>query len=251
MSHIKNAIIPAAGNNKRLETLKLTRILPKTMIPIIGKPILEYIIGFLAYNNVQNIYIIVNNKKETIINYFGNGSDFGVNIKYIVQEHVNGIAMAINLTKDLMSGDFICILGDTFIRKQRIDNMIKKFYDENAVVVQALSLEQDESKIRQSCNVVVSNDDRIVNIVEKPKQTQTNIRGSGIYVFNQEIFDFISKTKKTSVRNEVEITDTIRLIAESNKAYGSWLQFNDININVEKDIELATIIALEHEGDRQ
>ena len=121
MIQIKDAVIPAAGNNKRLESLKLTRILPKPMIPIISKPILEYVISFLAYNEVQNIYLVVNNKKESIINYFGNGSDFGVNIRYITQENLNGIAGAINLVKDHISDNFLCVLGDTFIIKQKID----------------------------------------------------------------------------------------------------------------------------------
>jgi dTDP-glucose pyrophosphorylase len=242
---IRDAIIPAAGNNKRLEGLRLTRLLPKSMIPIVGKPVLEYIVRFLVNNGIRNVYIIVNNKKESIMSYFGDGTDFGISIDYIVQENPNGIATAIDLAKDFVKGNFICILGDTFVVKQNISNMIETSYDKKAVAVQALTAESDVWRIKQSCNVVIDDMNRIIDIIEKPQNVQNNIRGSGIYVFNQEIFDYISRTVKTSTRGEVEITDTIKLVAQSGRAYGEWLRPGDININVINDIVLATQMALQ------
>lgn len=214
------------------------------MIPIIGKPILEHIIDFLTFNKINNIYIVVNNKMDTIVNYFGDGQEFGATIQYIVQEKLNGIAMAINLSKELIEDDFLCILGDTFIRKQNIGQMVKKFYEKDAVVVQALSKESDPTRIIQSCNVITDNEDRILDIIEKPKEPLNRIRGAGLYIFKRDLFDYLTQTKKSSLRNEVEISDTIRYIAELKKAYGYWLEYSDVNINEEIDIKKATLMAL-------
>lgn len=246
MHLIKDAVILSAGNNKRLQNLRLTKLLPKSMIPILGKPVLEYILNFLVSNGVENVYIVVNNKKDTIIDYFENGTDFGIHISYIVQETLNGIAMGLNLVKDYLHSRFICILGDTFVIEQDISHMIELSNNKDAIVVEAIANESDKEKIRQACSVVIDNNNKILNIVEKPQNPQNNIRGSGIYVFTTDIFNYISKTQKNPITGELDITDTIKLVADLGKAYGEWLFPNDVNINVPNDIIFATKLALKY-----
>ena len=244
MAQIVDAIIPAAGYNKRLESLKITRILPKSMIPIVGKPVLEYIVDFLVSNGINNIYIIVGNKKDTIMNYFGNGEEYGINIHYLIQENPNGIAMALALAKDLIESSFLCVLGDTFLPKQKITKMFETSEHKNAVVVQGVSEELNVDRIKQSCNVILGEHNLILDIIEKPQNPKSNVRGSGIYIFKKDIFDYILETEINSSSGQKEISDTIRLLSVQNKAFYGLLDFRDVNINVADDVLLATQLAL-------
>ena len=214
------------------------------MIPIIGKPVLEYIIEFLVENEIKNIYIIVGNKKETIMNYFGNGDEFGVHIHYLFQENANGIAMALTLAKEFIEGNFLCVLGDTFIQKQKITRMLETCKEKNAIVVQAVVEELNEDRIRQSCNVVLGEGNKILDILEKPQSPISSIRGSGIYIFRSDIFNYIRETKRNSATGQIEISDTIKLLSRQGKAFYGLLDLRDVNINVTDDILLATQLAL-------
>ncbi len=99
MKRIKVGVIPAAGYGRRLISLPLTRVLPKCLLPILNKPILEYVIENMKKMGVEDVYMIVGFKKDLIQEYFEDGSDFGINIKYILQSNPLGIAHAIGLTK--------------------------------------------------------------------------------------------------------------------------------------------------------
>ena len=120
---INIAVIPAAGKNSRLLDLPLTKILPKTMLPILNKPILHYIIDQLKSEGIKQIFIIVNNKKEIIRDYFGDGEEYGVKISYIYQKKLTGIADAIKLSNQYINKPFFTILGDTFISESPFKKM--------------------------------------------------------------------------------------------------------------------------------
>ena len=83
MKKIRVGIMPAAGIGKRLSNLPLTRILPKPLLPIINKPIMEYGIENMKRLGVEIVHIIVGSQNKLIKKYFGDGSEFGVDINYI------------------------------------------------------------------------------------------------------------------------------------------------------------------------
>ena len=248
MVQIIDAVIPAAGLNKRLENLRITKLLPKSMIPIIGKPVIEYIIDFLVENGIKNIYIIVGNKKESIISYFENGDEFEVKIHYLFQENANGIANALTLAKEFIGESFLCVLGDTFIPKQSIKAIFEMSQLKSAIVVQAVVQEFNVDRIKQSCNVVLGEGNKILDIIEKPRKPNSNIRGSGIYIFKKEIFNYIKETPINDVTGQVEISDTIKLLSRQGKAFYGMLETLDVNINVLDDLLLATKMALKDNG---
>ena len=76
MKRIKFGVIPAAGHGRRLSSLPLTRVLPKCLLPILNKPILEYVIENMKDMGVEDVYMIVGFKKELIQEYFEDGLDF-------------------------------------------------------------------------------------------------------------------------------------------------------------------------------
>lgn len=91
------AIILCAGEGSRMRPLTLTK--PKTMLPVAGKPIMQYNIESLRENGITDILLIVRYKEEMVRNYFGDGSEFGVNITYKRQKDFLGTADAISYGK--------------------------------------------------------------------------------------------------------------------------------------------------------
>jgi len=88
-ARITQAIILAAGEGQRLKPF--TKLIPKVMLPIADKPIIQYAIEALAQNGIRRIVMIVGYRKENVQDYFGSGRDFGVEIEYVIQRQQLGI----------------------------------------------------------------------------------------------------------------------------------------------------------------
>jgi dTDP-glucose pyrophosphorylase len=237
-------VITAAGKGTRIVDLPFTRILPKAMLPIMNKPIIEYIIDNMKNIIIKKIYIIVDPNNNFIQQYFKDGSDFGVEIKYIEQTNPEGIAHAISLVKDHVKGPFIVILGDDFTITDSLNNLVETFLEKNCLVVEGVVEDNDIQSIKRTCNVILENG-KIVDIIEKPENANSNIRGCGIYIFDPKVFDYIEKTPKTPPKNEKEITNTIKLIAKDGLAHGTHINGTNININTTYDLDLVLKLVLE------
>jgi NDP-sugar pyrophosphorylase family protein len=236
--------ILAGGKGQRLNNLPLTRILQKGMLPILHKPILEYVVENMKKMGVKKIYMLVSWKREIIEEYFRKGEDFGVEIEYVDSTGTQGIAHAISLLKDKIKEPFIVFLGDDFTVANSLENIVDLFFEKNAIVVEGVIYEDNIDVLRQTCSVVMNKDGKILDIIEKPENPPSNIRGCGIYVFDPAVFDFIEKTPISPIRNQKEITDTIGLISKNGKAYGFLIDGVNVNVNTSSDLFLATEILL-------
>ena len=236
MNKIKIGVMPAAGMGNRINSLPLTRILPKSLLPILNKPIMEYGIDNMKTIGVEELYIIVGFKKDLIKEYFGNGKDFGLDIKYVVQPTPNGIAAAVELVREYVKEPFIITLGDDLTVARSLDNLVKDFWTKNAKIVEGVVLEHNVEKLKLACCVTLGKQDEMLDIVEKPTALISQIRGCGIYICDPLIFDFINKTPFSLFRKEREITDTLRLMAKMNLVYGSFIDGTNINVNTIGDL---------------
>ena len=210
------AIILSAGEGSRMRPLTLTK--PKTMLPVAGKPIIQYNIESLRDNGIKDILLIVRYKEEMVKAYFGDGSDFGVNITYATQEDFLGTANAISYGEDFIEDSLIVLNGDIILDNEIIDEIIKKYNDMNPDTLMVLTEVEDPSAF----GVVEIEDGNIKSIVEKPdkEDAPSNLVNTGIYIFNNDIFDKIKKTG-ISERGEYEITDSVSLqIADGKKVVG-------------------------------
>jgi NDP-sugar pyrophosphorylase family protein len=99
-------VLLTAGEGTRMRPLTLTR--PKTMLPVGGKPILQYNLEALKNAGITDIVMVVGYKKEVITAYFGDGSKFGVNITYVTQEKRLGTAHAINSIRNVIDNQYQC-----------------------------------------------------------------------------------------------------------------------------------------------
>ena len=206
------AIILSAGEGSRMRPLTLTK--PKTMLPVAGKPIIQYNIESLRDNGITDILLIVRYKEEIVRNYFGDGSDFGVNISYKTQKDFLGTANAISYGEDFIDDSIIVLNGDIILDDEIIHEIIKKYNYLSPDTLMLLTEVEDPSAF----GVVVIENGNIKNIVEKPKREEapSNLVNAGIYIFNKDIFDKIRETE-ISERGEYEITDSVSLQIEDNK----------------------------------
>jgi len=213
------AVILTAGEGTRMRPLTLTR--PKTMLPVGGKPLLEYNVEALRDAGIKNITMVVGYQKESVEEHFKNGIDFGVNIDYVTQEERLGTAHAIGQVADTMNKDDEAIIvtnGDIILENKLIKNLINRYNESQAQSILVLTKVDDPS----SFGVVKLEGDYIKDIIEKPpiEDAPSDLINAGIYLFDRNIFQAIKKTEK-SERGEFEITDSLKIqISQGKKVLG-------------------------------
>ena len=207
------AIILTAGEGTRMRPLTTTR--PKTMLITGGNPLIQYNIESLRDAGIKDITLVVGYKKEVIEEYFGDGSKFGVNINYAVQEGQLGTAHAIGSAEKYIDESFIVLNGDIIVSYDLIRNLIEKYATRTSDNVKSV-LTLIEVDNPSNYGVVSTINDKIVEIVEKPApgEAPSNLANAGIYLFSTEIFDAIRKTD-ISERGEYEITDSLKIELEN------------------------------------
>ena len=203
-------IILHGGHGTRLRPLTHTG--PKQLLPIANKPMSEYCVEAIKDCRITDIAIIIGGiGSNKVKEYYGDGSEFGVKISYIEQDEPKGIAHAINLCKNFVGDDkFLVFLGDNIIQKS-ISNISKKFEIENHDALVLLC----EVSNPERFGIADVKENKIVKIMEKPKNPPTNLAVTGIYFLTTKIFDVFSRLKP-SWRNELEITDALQMMLEEN-----------------------------------
>lgn len=185
------------------------------MIPIANKPIIFYAIEDLKNAGITDIGIIVGYTEERIKSIketVGDGTNFGVKITYIEQDVPRGIAHAIGIAEKFIDKDsFIVYLGDNLLKggiKSYVDDFKKSDYDAGILLA--------KHKNPERFGVAILDKDKLIGLVEKPKEPPSNLVISGVYLFRQSVFDVIKKLKP-SWRNELEITETVDKMLRSKK----------------------------------
>ena len=242
MSSLRVGVIPAAGEGKRMGYL--SNVLPKPLFPVYDKPIIHHVVDNMEKVGIEHIYIPVWYQKDKIIEYFNSiKEEINVNIEFIrLKSLPPGIALTIASTEEYISEPFMVILGDDVTITPSLKNLVDAFFEKSAIVVEGFVREKDK-KILMSTNCIeIGENNRIIKIVEKPKQPFSDIRGCGVYVFDDNIFEYIKRTPVSRIRNEVEITDTIGLVAREGKAYAEPIHGVNLNINTYEDLLNAWLI---------
>ena len=204
------AVILTAGKGKRLMPITSSR--PKPMIPLAGKPLLEYTILGLKNAGISEILLIVGYKEEDIREYFGDGQDkFNVSIEYISQEKQLGTGHAVSYAKDFVKDTpFLLMYGDLITDPKIFKDILEKF---NETKIDGLITLLKVNNPQDYGIITLNSDDFVEKIIEKPSPELNlgNLANAGIYIFNPMIFKAIEKTTK-SVRNEYEFTDSMEIL---------------------------------------
>lgn len=202
-------VILAAGEGNRMHPLTYTR--PKVMLPIAGKPILEWNLLNARAAGLKEFIFIVSYKSEMVREYFGTGKPWNVKIRYVNQGKPMGTAHAIGTAEPFVT-ECIVLCGDTIFGVNDLKQIIKKGTRIGLVKV-------DNAK---EYGIVELKGAQVMRIHEKMEHPSSNIINAGIYHFNKKIFDYIRKTEK-SPRGEFEITDSINMLVNKESMEGVFL----------------------------
>jgi mannose-1-phosphate guanylyltransferase len=181
------AIILAGGLGTRLQPY--TTFLPKPMLPLGDKPLLEHLILWIKRNGIKNIILCVSYMHKTIQDYFEDGTRLGANIEYAVANRPLSTAGQLKTAQEFVNDTFVCMYGDS-IYDFKLRNMIKQHKKNNAFITMSLY----EYKTRLSYGVIdTKKNGKVVSWNEKP-QIITNIN-MGCYVMEPSLFQYIPKNK--------------------------------------------------------
>lgn len=203
------AVVLVAGKGTRMEPL--TSDCPKVMLKVANKPILEHILNSAIEAGIEGFIFITGYLDEQIKEYFGDGSKWGVSIEYVRQKEQLGTANAIGCAKGYVDGTFLVLNGDMLIGEEDLKSLVSRT-EEAVICVKEVENPSD-------FGVLETENNRVVRIIEKPKNPPTNLANAGIYFFRESIFDFIDRTRP-SVRNEFEITDSLQMLIDTGAAVG-------------------------------
>lgn len=197
------AIIIAGGRGERLKPI--TNKIPKPMIEVNGKPILFHIINLFKAQGITDFIIALCFLPKVITDYFGDGSKFGVRIKYTYESPSKplGTAGAVSFAKDLINDTFIVTYGD-ILRDLDIKKIIK-FHKKNKAFA-TINTYKRESKNTKSL-VVADKNNRIIKFIERPKKDILKNKyiwsNSSFYIFEPEIFLSIPENKQVDFGKDI------------------------------------------------
>ncbi|MEQ1841765.1 MAG: sugar phosphate nucleotidyltransferase [Verrucomicrobiales bacterium] len=224
---VTHAMILAAGRGTRMQ--HLTDELPKPMIPVRGKPILETIIRGLQENGIERILIVVGYRKEVIMDHFGDGSSLGLEVSYVVQEVQNGTGKVVELGRNFTgSNPFVLSYGDILVPPESYAPLTRLDGDHGRI---AVKVNEDVAK----GGAVFVKDGLVTDLIEKgkPGQPTSPWYNAGIYTFSPVIHEYVARLK-LSPRGEYELTDAIRDMAYDGlravELTGEWADVRDPSI---------------------
>ncbi|MCX8175861.1 MAG: sugar phosphate nucleotidyltransferase [Candidatus Bathyarchaeota archaeon] len=207
------AVILAAGVGERLQPLTLTK--PKPLLPVCGKPLLSYLLDQLKTLKVKEVYIVVGYLGEHIIKFFGNSEKNGLKLKYVWQKDISGTGDALKILDRLLDEEFVVIYGDLYLADGVLAKIYRAYRKRRSPILAAVEVDNPEDY----GVLMVDEDGKVKDLIEKPSQPLSKLVNTGVYVFNQDIFRFLGRVKK-SVRGEVELTDAIRfMVNEGHDVY--------------------------------
>jgi len=233
---------------------ELTEVLPKPMLRVQGRPILEHILEGILAAGIREVFIVTGHRAEIIEQYFGDGSKWNARIECGRQTVQDGTGKAPEVAKDFVGcSPFILTYGDILVRRETYKRMVSRFNE-------APDLGSNEPGHGYSGVVTVTRGEDVRHgglnffdeqfclrqVVEKPtteqleelrkqgwlKPNQGVWYNAGIYLFNPSLFEFTARLKK-SARNEYELTDAINaLLAAGHKLAGfeiegRWVDVRD------------------------
>jgi dTDP-glucose pyrophosphorylase len=231
MTKIDQGVILAAGRGTRMR--ELTAELPKPMIEVRGKPVLQHIVEGLRDAGIAELLLVVGYRADAVCQFFGDGSRYNVAIQYTTQTVQDGTGRVVELARDFVGNrPFILAYGDILVDAANY----KRVVDLPDGFEAFLTVTRGED-VTKGGAVFLNDKMHLVDLREKPKPGEATSPwyNAGLYAFRPSIFEFTAKLQP-SPRGEYELTDAIRDLAQSGKKVqaleltGEWADVRDPEI---------------------
>jgi NDP-sugar pyrophosphorylase family protein len=196
---IRRAVVLAAGRGLRLG--ELTEKMPKVMLPLDGKPLLEHLINWLRSYNILEIIINVHYMPQSIIQYFGDGRKLGVKIQYSKEEEILGTAGALDRIREQLNDRFVVTYGDLLTNVDL--NAFTKWH-----ITKSNDLSMTVYKVEDPTRagiVQMDAEGRLLRFHEKPSRDEafSNLANAGIFVFEPKILQFVPHDKYFDIGHDL------------------------------------------------
>lgn len=240
-------VILAAGKGSRIQPFSAST--PKPLLPILDRPLLAWQLETMRALGIEDVVVLVGHLGHHVVQTLGDGSRFGVRLRYAEQEQALGIAHALGRLEPFVDRPFLLFLGDIFFETANLAQMLRLFERDGVDGVLAVKEEADPAAIRR--NFTVEEDERgfVRRVIEKPRNPRTRRKGCGLYLFDPAIFDAVRRTPRTALRDEYELTDSIQIFIEY--GYGvvaAPVIERDLNLSEPKDLLALNLHVMEREG---
>ena len=248
---IRKAVIPAAGYGTRF--LPVTKALAKEMLPIVDTPAIQYIVEEALNSGIEEFIIIISSNKNSIMDYFdrnlelegflkekGKESDLKlvrdipskVNIHFIRQKEQLGLGHAVLCAKTFVGNEpFAVLLGDdVYVGKDEptLKQMINAYEQVGGSIVGTIEVPLEDTKKYGICDLEVGEENKRVQklkgVIEKPHDNPpSRLAIGGRYILSPRIFELL-ETQERGVGNEIQLTDSIKRLMESEEVYSCKLE---------------------------
>jgi dTDP-glucose pyrophosphorylase len=231
VAKIDKAVLLAAGRGTRMR--ELTADLPKPMIEVRGKAVLQHMVEGLRDAGAREFLIIIGYRAETVSNFFGDGSRYKIQIQYATQVVQDGTGRVVDLARNFVAtSPFVLSYGDILVDPANYKRLVDLADDIEAII----SVKRGED-VSKGGAVFVNDQMDLVDLREKPEPGEPTSPwyNAGLYAFRPSIFEFTAKLKP-SPRGEYELTDAVRELGRSGKKVkaleliGEWADVRDPEI---------------------
>lgn len=228
-------VILSAGKGSRIDPFNAQ--FPKPLLPIGNVPIMGHHMEMFRTLGIKKVHIVVGHLMDRIINHFGRGDELGMEIHYVEQTQILGIAHAVGTIESHVDGPFLLCLGDIFYMASSMGRLVERYRRGDVGAVLATKEETDAEPVRRNFTVELDDEGLVRKVVEKPRHPKSLLKGCGIYLFGPEIFDAIRRTPRTALRDEYEITNSLQiLIDEGHRVAAEPVIDWDLNVTFPKDL---------------
>jgi len=226
------AVIMAAGQSTRTAPLTLTR--PKPLLPVMNAPLMERQLDALA-GIADEAVIVIGYRGDMIRERFGNAYR-GMRLQYVEQREQRGTGHAVLQTADVIRGPFLVLNGDDLYDPADLKRLAEQEYG-------ALARQAEDP--RRFGVYEIDDNNRVITLEEKPEQPKSNLINIGAYKFSPKVFDIL-KNVPPSPRGEIEVTDAVQALAETEVFYVVHSEGYYLSIGYPWHLLEANIYWLEH-----
>lgn len=241
-------VILAAGKGARM--YPFSERSPKPILPILNRPLLTHQIEVMRDCGITEVHIVVGHLGYQVASTFGDGSRYGVRIHFVEQETTLGLAHAVGALETRVQLPFLLMLGDIYFHlKTPLRPLIDEVLDGGVNANLVSMYEPDPEMVRRNFVIQADEQGRVHRVIEKPRYVDSQLKGCGLYVFDQHIFDAIRRTPRTAMRDEYEITDSIQiLINDGYLVRHHAIVERDLNLTKPDDLLTINLIELGRQG---
>jgi NDP-sugar pyrophosphorylase family protein len=190
------------------------KLFPKPVVPICNKPLLMYQLEYMKQIGIDEVTIVIGHLGYRITQTLGDGSRFGMRIRYVEQDRRLGIAHAVGQLEPYIDRPFMLFLGDIFFELPDLGVMVGEMERHGASAVLAVKEETDPEAVKRNFAVILRDDGTVRRVIEKPRHLPNMLKGCGLYLFDLPVFDAIRRTPRTAMRDEYELTDSIQILID-------------------------------------